>query len=75
MWLWRAFNRLSTTRPRGFGQGPISYREVMLYGDELGIGDDQREFLWEVVRKVDAQFLKLIAEKTKAETSKHRPRK
>ncbi len=63
MWLWRAFNRLSTTRPRGFTNGPISYRETMWYADEMEFFGDIREFLWEVITRLDAAFLKSISDK------------
>lgn len=66
MWLWRAFNRLSTTRPRGFSQGPISYREAMWYAHEMELGTDQREFMWDVIRRVDAMFLKHVNEASKS---------
>ena len=43
--------------------GPISYREVMLYADEMEFGPNSRELMWEVIRRVDAKFLKLMNEK------------
>lgn len=58
---------LSTTRPRGMGApGPISYREVMAYANDMELGPNSREFLWEVVKRVDARFLKLFNEKIEA---------
>jgi hypothetical protein len=70
--VWKAFNRLSTTRPRGFSAGPISYREVMTYADDYEMGPNRREFLWDVIEKVDRSFLNLLAEKTKQESKKPR---
>lgn len=40
----------------------------MLYADELELGNNSREVLWDVIKKVDAAFLKLIAEKTQPDT-------
>jgi hypothetical protein len=35
----------------------------MRYADEMELGPDLRDFLWEVVRKVDAAFLNFLNEK------------
>lgn len=51
-------------------QGPISYREAMLYADEMEMGPDLRSFMWDVIRRVDSKFLKLLGDKLQAETKK-----
>ena len=50
--------------------GPISYREVMAYANEMELGPNSQEFLWEVVRRVDGKFLKLISGKLEEERQK-----
>lgn len=62
-WIWQAFNRLSTTRPQGFGQGNISYMTTMQYGRDMEMGPGEREFLWDVIKKLDSVFLARIAKK------------
>lgn len=70
VWLWKAFDTLSSTRPRGMSVGPISYREVMLYAGEMELGPNSREFLWEVIRKVDAAFLRFLNDKMSQDRSR-----
>jgi len=66
VWIWTAFTRLSTSRQSaGFGQGSISFLSTVTYCREMGLGIEQREFLWEVVQKLDKIFLKHVAAKTK----------
>jgi hypothetical protein len=64
-WLWQAFNRLSSTRPVGMSQGPISYLALVQYADEMGMGPGEKEFLWDVVKKLDSHFLAEVARRNK----------
>jgi hypothetical protein len=69
--VWRAFDTLSTTRPRGMGStGPISYREVRGYANDMELDPDTTEFLWEVLKKVDAAFLKFLNDKIESSKPK-----
>lgn len=52
------------------GVGPISYREVMYYASEMEFGPNTREFLWEVIRKVDAAFLRFLNDKLATDRQK-----
>jgi len=35
----------------------------MYYADEMELGANSREFLWEVIRKVDSAYIKAINQK------------
>jgi len=71
-WIWQAFNRLSTTRPRGFDQGNISYMVVTQYCRDLGMVTREREFLWDVIKQLDAKYLALVSKKTPLPTPPRR---
>lgn len=62
-WIWQAFNRLSTTRPQGLSQGSISYMVTMQYGRDLEMGPGQREFLWDVIKKLDTLYISRVTKK------------
>jgi hypothetical protein len=42
----------------------------MLYADEYEMGPNRREFLWDVVQKVDRKFLELLGEKSRGSTKR-----
>jgi hypothetical protein len=70
VWLWNAFNRLSTTRQNGLGTGEISFMNVLEYCREYGYSTDEREFLWDVIKTLDSLFRKRLAEKSKRTTTR-----
>lgn len=43
--------------------GPISYRETMCYSDDMELGPNSREFLWDVVKCVDVAFIGFLNDK------------
>jgi len=72
--LWRAFDKLNTTRQRGYGLGPISYREAMWLADDMELDPDAKEFMWDVLHKVDSEYLRLVNEKIEASKPKPAPK-
>lgn len=62
-WIWQAFNRLSTTRSNGFGQGPISYLALTTYAADLELSEGEREYLWDCLKKLDTMYLELVKPK------------
>ena len=67
------FNRLSRTRPVGMSQGPISYLALVRYADEMGMGPGEKEFLWDVVKKLDSHFLAEVARRNKPPPTTNKP--
>lgn len=64
VWLWTGFSRLSTTRQSsGFGRSEISYLALVKYAREMGMPLYEREFLWEVIQKLDKIYLKRLSTK------------
>lgn len=43
--------------------GQISYLSLLKYAREMELGPDQTEMLWDVVKKLDAIYLKMVAPK------------
>lgn len=71
-WLWTAFSRLGTTRSGGAGGGPspISYLEMVRYAREFNYSVDARDFLWDVIKKLDQHFSKRMSDKLKPKGGK-----
>lgn len=66
--LWEAWESLCWSRPVGWGMGAIPVSEVLAYCALLGISDlDQRERILGAIQRLDAEFLKHHAEKSKKE--------
>jgi len=60
-----AFYELSTERPASFGPGPIPWSKIIDFGRHYGYSGVNLEVFKDVIRKMDAHYLKQAAEKTK----------
>lgn len=58
-----AFLALTTCRINGFGMGQIPWTAVNDYCKAYGINDEQREDLQYIIRKMDEEYIKLLAPK------------
>lgn len=65
-----AFRTLSGFRgSNGFGLNPLSYSDVVLYADRVGL-DRQAEFFFvEAMSAMDQAFLDIMAEKIKSQST------
>lgn len=64
--IWQAFWRLNTERPIGPVAGPIPWRAVAAYADELTLAGDAREEFYDAIAAMDSEFMDWAAAKTKA---------
>ena len=63
VWLWEAFNALSSCRAIGMSVGPIPWTAIQQYADVHGFTEDETYMLHNVVRHADDIFLKHVREK------------
>lgn len=69
-WYYRAFTDLSTCRSYGMSEGPIPWLAVNEYAIRHRMTHQEFDDLWEVVRKLDAVYIKERAGKAKIENSR-----
>jgi hypothetical protein len=66
---WEAFWALISTRPIGFGVGPIPFTAIVSYMNEIGLSDpDDREDMRKFVQFLDLRYLEYLQEKRDRES-------
>ncbi len=64
--VWDTFWDLDSCRPMGFsGPGRIPWTAMLAHASLHGYSRDVFDFLWELIRAMDAAYLKYVAEKSK----------
>lgn len=64
--VWDTFWDLDSCRPLGFGTpGPIPWTALRQHQQVYGYGNDVFDYLWELLRAMDAAYLNHLAEKAK----------
>lgn len=62
---YKAFQELNSCRQFGFGEGPIPWSAMSDWAYAHGLDEEQREDMFYLVRQLDLEFLKYMAEKRK----------
>ena len=61
----RAFHDLSTCREMGMALGPIPWRDILTYGMFRGLDNELLDHFIQVIREMDAGYLKWENERQK----------
>lgn len=64
MW-WQCFTDLQSDRPMGMGLGPVPWSSIDQWARRYSIPDDEFAVLAHVIRRLDAEWLVMHAEKDK----------
>lgn len=70
--VWRAYQRLRTTRVNGMGLGWIPWHECLRWAAHAGFDEEDTESLMDLVERLDSEEHKIEAEEVDKKKSKKR---